>query len=217
MLRAQHSLVVFALALFPIGCTPAGCAGEDPEQDKSATDQFAGAIEQTLPAPVPGTPLLYGTWSGPKEAGRIDMIVLMTNGSYHTSQNVVCAKAPCDPITSDGTFKLFTRDKRTYLELNGAAASREVSRYEYAASSNTLRLRPLVAGSEWFALDHSGIAWCSSERECNFQNLPPGICAGGYKCEQNACNWKCIKNDEPSVAPPTAPPAAVNPGDTKTP
>lgn len=213
MLHIRQLLVAFVLPLVSLGCTPIGCSGEDPELDKSADEQFVGAVEQQLPAP--GTSSLYGTWIGPKMAGHVDMLVLMTNGLYHTAESVVCVKEPCDPITRDGAFKLYARDKRTYVELQLKGA--EPIRYEYVASNDNLRLRPLVAGSEWFAMDPSGTAWCATARECNYQNLPTGVCAGGYECEKSICAWKCPRGGETSVAADKDTAGAVNPGDGTTP
>lgn len=215
MLHVRHCLVALALGTFPLGCTPIGCSGEDPELDKPADEQFVGAVEQKLPAPVPGTPAIYGTWIGARTAGPLDMVVLMTNGQFHTSKSVVCVKAPCDPIVQNGTFKLYTREERAFIELQPAPG--EWVRYEYEVTSDKLRLRPLVAGSEWFMLAPAGAAWCAGSRECNYQNLPPGVCAGAYECEKNACVWTCPKGGEPSVAPEKDTTGAVNPGDSKTP
>jgi hypothetical protein len=209
----RHFLTVLAIALFPLGCTPIGCSGEDPELDHPSDEQFVGAVEQQLPAP--GTSPLYGTWIAPKVAERIDHLVIMTDGRYHTAQAVVCPKAPCDPIVQDGPFKLYSREGRTYIELQ--QADRVPDRYEYVASSNHIRIRPLVAGSEWFAMDSAGIAWCGTDRDCNVQNLPPGICAGRYECAQNACMWKCAISGGPAAAQDTDKAGAVNPEDSKTP
>jgi hypothetical protein len=205
MQLVRHFLMALAVTLFPLGCTPIGCSGEDPELDKPSDEQFVDAVEQQLPAP--GTSPLYGTWISPKMAGRFDQLVIMTNGRYHTSQAVVCVKAPCNPVVHDGPFKLYSRDARTYIELQ--LTEKEADRYEYVASSNHIRIRPLVAGSEWFAMDSSGIAWCATERECNNQNLPPGICAGKYECAQNACIWKCAIEGGPAAVSETDTTGAV--------
>jgi hypothetical protein len=214
MLRVRNFLMALSLAIFPLGCTPVGCSGEDPEQDLPADEQFVGAVEQQLPAPVPGASSLYGTWNG-KANGYFDQLVLMTNGRYHTALAVTCVKAPCDPLTREGSFKLFLREGRSYIEL-GTTEPTPV-RFEYALTSgDNLRLRPLVKGSEWFALEHSAIAWCATGRECTVQNLPPGICAGKYECAQSACVWKCVMGGEPSAVD-TGATDAVKPTDTKTP
>jgi len=216
MLRVRYFLMTLGLALFPLACTPVGCSGEDPEQDKSADEQFVGAVEQQLPAPVPGKSALYGTWSGSsKTNGFFDQLVLMTNGAYHTSQTVTCVKAPCDPVVHEGSFKLYVREERAYIEMTTTDPT--PMRFEYAISGDSLRLRPIVKGSEWFAMDHSAIAWCNTGRECTVQNLPPGVCAGKYECAQSACVWKCAIGGTTSALPDKGTTEAVNAGEVKNP
>lgn len=216
MLRIRHILMALPLALISVGCTPAGCSGEDPEQDKPADEQFVGAVEQSLPRPDPNASQLYGTWKGPQVPGHFDLLVLMTNGRYHSAEAVTCVKAPCDPIVHEGAFKLYTREARTFFELERTGSV--PLRYEYAISENKLRLRPLVQGSEWFVLEDPGIAWCSNDRECTVQALPPGVCSGRYVCGQNACAWKCAALDHDTAAvPDTDTAGAVNAGDTQAP
>lgn len=198
MVRARHLILAVSFALFPLGCTPVGCAGEDPDQDKTAEEQLTGAAEQALPAPVPGKTMLYGTWTGDTTAGHFASLVLMTNQSYHAAKAVVCVKHPCDAGVQDGKYSLYTKEERTYIAF-GEKTAPGAEQYEYTVADDILRLRPLMAGSEWYAIKRAPAAWCVSSRECKVQNLPPGVCAGEYACEQSACTWKCARPTDSSA------------------
>jgi hypothetical protein len=199
MFRVRHFLMALSLAIFPLGCAPVGCSGEDPEQDKPAAEQFEGAVEQPLVAPAPNAPSMYGTWDGDPLAGHFNKLVLMTNGRFHSEETVTCVKAPCPAITKNGAFKLYARATRTYVELQ-SLEDRQPTRFEYTVSAQNLRIRPLVPGSEWYELKNSAVAWCDHERDCTVQALPNGPCAGGYACGQNACAWKCAGTGETEAA-----------------
>lgn len=219
MFRVRHFLMALSLALFPLGCAPAGCSGEDPEQDKSAAEQFEGAMEQKLTAPAPNAPSFYGTWNGDTVGGHFSKLVLMTDGRFHSEEAVICVKAPCPAITKDGTFRLFTRESRSYLELTATGAAQVPTRLEYALNKESLRVRPLVVGSEWYEMKHSGIAWCGTVRDCGAQALPTGPCAGDYACNTNTCAWQCAGTPTPTsadqkAADPNAPSAVGDAGGT---
>jgi hypothetical protein len=106
MSRARYTLMTLALLFFPLGCVPVGCAGEDPEMDDSALEQFEGAKPEAFVPPVPARPSLYGTWKGDTtHMDQFETLVLMTDGRYHGARNVTCVKYPCPPIGEDGTYK----------------------------------------------------------------------------------------------------------------
>jgi len=202
MLRARTILITLAVALFPVGCAPVGCAGEDPEMDATADEQWKGVVEQPLASP--GQRGILGTWKGDTtHSGLFETLVFMSDGRFHGARNVTCVKAPCPPIAEDGTYKLFSRDARTYVEL--IPLSKQPDRYEYGSDGATLKIRPLKPGSEWYAMPQAGTAWCGGERDCGLQALPPGPCAGSYVCgAANACTWKCTAGGtEAAVAPGT--------------
>jgi hypothetical protein len=190
MLSVRHFLMVLPLALFPLGGALAGCSGEYSEQDEGANEQFLGAVEQTRPDPAPDTPLLYGSWAGQIIGGQLNSLVLMTDGQFHSTESLVCVKAPCDAAVSDGRYKVYAIDSRTYIEF-GDPSLTATERYEYAVAAETLRLRPALPGSEWYALERAPDAWCSNNLDCNAQNLPPGVCAGSYVCAKQQCAWTC--------------------------
>jgi len=192
MLLDRHVFLALSLAIFPLGCTAA-----DPEQVKSADEQSAG--EQALSIPTVESLQLFSTWKGDNTGGQFSSIVLMTDGRYHYAKSVVCMKAPCNPVVSDGVYSLYKVD-RSFFVVFREGTSREGERYEYAVEDTTLRIRPAVAGSQWQTMQQSPIAWCATTRECNVQNLATGPCAGAYACEQSACTWKCNPGEpEPSV------------------
>lgn len=204
MLRARYMLMTLALALVPVGCTPMGCSGEDPDQDRPAAEQAEGLVPAALPAPVPGKSL-YGTWAG--DTAHQDMfakLVLMNDGRYHGERNVQCITAPCPPIGEDGTFKLYTRDMKTFLELV-ATGTGHTDKYEYTMRDEKLAIRLLRPGTEFFTMARSNQAWCAIERDCVGQVLPPGPCAGSYTCGKNVCAWTCTQADPAAavVAPPS--------------
>lgn len=198
MVRARHLILAVSFALFPLGCTPVGCAGEDPDQDKTAKEQLTGAAEQALPAPDPGKSMLYGTWTGDYTAGHFASLVLMSNQRYHATKAIVCVKEPCNPAVQEGSYSLYSKEDRTYIVFGDITAPGG-EQYEYAVADESLRLRPLMPGSEWYAIKRAPAAWCISSRECKVQNLPPGVCAGEYACEQSVCTWKCARPTEPSA------------------
>lgn len=198
MVRVRHFIIALSLSLFPLGCTPAGCAGEDPDQDKTAAEQLAGAVEQALPAPDPNRAMLYGTWKGDMTGGHFTTLAVMTNQHFHSEQAIVCVKAPCNPAVNDGMYTLFAAEGRNYITFGEKTAPASL-KYEYATDGNSLRLRPLVPGSEWYAMQRAEAAWCLTARECTVQNLPPGVCAGAYECQQSACVWKCARPVDPSA------------------
>ena len=189
MLCVRHFLMSLPLALFPLGFALAGCVGADSEL---ANEPIIDAVEQTLPASVSDTPLLYGTWTGAITGGQLNSLVLMSDGQFHSTESVVCIKAPCDAAERDGSYKLYTTDSRTYIDFGGPVST-IADRYEYSVAAETLRLRPLLPlRSEWFALERAEYAWCGNNQDCNVQNLPPGVCAGSYICgQQHRCAWNC--------------------------
>jgi hypothetical protein len=194
-------LMILGLSLFPTGCASVGCAGEDPGVDDSAADQFAGAQPEALPPLVPGTPTVFGTWKGDTtNMDAFETLVLMTDGRYHGARNVMCVKAPCPPIGEDGTYKLYTRETKRFVEVVKEGAETP-DRFEYAFAVDTLRLRPLHPGSEWRSMQRAEVAWCDAARDCAAQNLLIGPCAGSFACTRAQCSWKCGSSGETSVLP----------------
>jgi hypothetical protein len=200
MSRTRYTLMTLALAFFPMGCVPMGCAAEDPGIDDSAEEQFEGAKPEALAPPVPGKPSLYGTWKGDTyHISQLETLALMTDGRYHGARNVACVQAPCPPIGEDGTFAVYSRDTKKFIELV-ARGTGHTDRYEYGFTDNTLRLRPLRPGSEWRSMMRTDNAWCSGARDCTMQNLLPGPCSGSFTCTRNECAWTCAHGEEESEA-----------------
>lgn len=210
MLRVRHFILALSCVLFPVGCNAVGCAGEDPDQDKTAEEQLIGATEQALPAPDPGKTMLYGTWAGDSTAGHFTALVLMSDQRYHATKAIVCVKHPCDPALMEGKYSLYAKDGRTYFVL-GEKTAPGAEHFEYAITADSMRIRPLVPGSEWYSMARAPAAWCATSRECNVQNLPPGVCAGAYACEQSTCTWKCARPTDTSAGDPAKPTGATTP------
>ncbi len=198
MVRIHHFIVALAFTLFPMGCNAVGCAGEDPDQDKTVSEMLVGATEQAMPPPEPTKGMLYGTWTGDRTGGHLSSLVLMSDQRFHAVKAVICVKQPCDAAMVDGKYSLFTKDDRTYFAL-GEKMAPGVESYEYAVTGDTMRIRPVMPGSEWYSLQRAPAAWCASVRECKVQNLPTGICVGDYACEQSACVWKCASPSDSAV------------------
>lgn len=187
MFRMNYALLTLTLALFPVGCTQTGRTGEDTPNSKSSM----GITPEATAPPAPGNPGMYGTWSGKVEGiGQFDNLVLMTDGSYHNSHQVVCVKAPCPPIGEDGTFQIYSRDRAQFIAFV-SQGSKDAQRYEFVYKTGNLRLRHILPGAEWYSMQRPGISWCMESKDCTLQALPPGPCAGGYVCGQNQCAWQC--------------------------
>jgi hypothetical protein len=195
MIRNGYALVALTLALFQVGCAKTDGTKEDPSDVKSSM----GVTPEAIAPPTPGNPGVYGTWSGAVAGvGHFDNLVLMTDGRYHNSHQVVCAKAPCPPIGEDGTLELYSRGGVRYVSFV-AQGTTQAERYEFVYKTGLLRLRHILPGAEWYSMQRAGASWCSEARDCTMQALPPGVCAGGYTCSNNQCAWQCGGRGEPAT------------------
>jgi hypothetical protein len=212
MLRAKYVLMTLAFSLLPVGCTPMGCSGEDPDHDLSVAEQEKDLQAAALPTPTPGASM-YGTWmAATPQTGMFEKLALMTDGRYHGERKVVCIKDPCYAVPEDGTYKLYTRDAKTFLSFT-TTGNTQTDRYEYVYSNREFKIRPLRPGSEWYTLLNAGSAWCAIDRDCAAQALPPGPCAGGWVCGSgNVCKWDCPRPSEATGANEPVAPGAANPG-----
>jgi hypothetical protein len=192
MLRISYALVTLPLALFQFGCAQPGRTGED-------TSNVKPSMEVTPETKAPGNPGLYGTWTNERaNVGRFNTLVLMTDGRYHSSRQVVCIKAPCLPIEENGTFELYIRDRARHIALV-AEGSQDAQRYEYVSRTGLLQLRHILPSSTWYSMQHAAVAWCAEAKDCTMQALPPGPRAGGYTCNENQCAWQSGSGDEQAM------------------
>jgi hypothetical protein len=181
LVRIPHAFVTLALAFLPLACAQSG----------GDAKSFEGVTPESMPAPTPGNPGVYGTYrSEAMGVGLFDTLVLMTDHRYHTSHKVVCVKAPCLPIEEDGTFELYVRDRTRYIAFMPQRAT-DALRYEVAFEKDLVRLRHILPGATWNSMNRSDLAWCAGPKDCTMQPLPPGPCGGGYACNENQCAWKC--------------------------
>jgi len=195
MLRISHALITLPLALALFGCSQADRIGEDTSNVVAAME----VIPLTKAPLVPRNLGVYGTWTNEREGvGHFNTLVLMTDARYHGSRDVVCVKAPCDPIEEDGTFELYSRDGGQYIAFVAEGAE-DAERYEYVYKPGLLQLRHILPGSEWYLMER-GAPWCAEQRDCTMQALPPGPCAGGYACSENQCAWQCANGGEQAMS-----------------
>jgi predicted secreted protein len=178
---------------------PIGCAGIDFEQQGALENESAEAMEATPTDPNLSKSLLSGTWIADVMVGRFQTLTLLDDYRYHAERNVLCIKAPCNPVEDDGRFTIYTKDDRGYIVFESNTA--DVQSFEYALRDNRLFLRPLTEGGTWYFLSRANSAWCDKSTDCDLQNLPPGICSGDYACEESTCAWRCSRFDQSAVEP----------------
>lgn len=143
--------------------------------------------EAALVVPNPG---LYGTFRiSTVEPGQLTLLVLKTDGTYHTGKAIACFTTPCNPVQEDGRYLLgVSSDARKYLYLYSESGDREV--YEYALGGDTLRVR--AKGTAWVSMSRTvDASWCEEPLDCKLQGLPVGPCAGSWYCGWNICSYAC--------------------------
>ncbi|MFT3773389.1 MAG: hypothetical protein QM820_49045 [Minicystis sp.] len=183
MLRAtlRAMLLVPVLAL-------GSCVVENPSVEPEA--EPVAEVEEEL---TPGMSELVGTFTGdPRMAGDLALLVLKTNGTYHTGKLVYCVAAPCPPVGEDGRYRVYQREGISRLTLY-TRGNTEV--YDYVLRGDTLLLRNMERGARWMDLHRDNTAWCAMPNDCMLQRLSPGPCPGRYQCEANACNFTCRMTD----------------------
>jgi hypothetical protein len=170
----------------------ASCVSGDPTVEPT---------EEAEEAILPGVQGMPGTFAGtPKMAGDLALLVLKTDGTFHTGKLVYCMIAPCPPFAGEGTYRLYQRDMTSLLVLDRPGHETEI--YRYMLSRDTMRLYRFGSG-HWQTLHRKVPAWCGVPDDCELQNLPPGPCAGEYRCAEHACNFSCgIPRETAGCVPP---------------
>ncbi len=186
-MKIRHIALVFAaLTSLPfLGCSAADSGpGQSDPAGQAEVEDLGGKADATS-KPV-------GTYelSKPATMGSHDFIrlVLKTDKTFHSEQQVMCVTYPCNPIGTDGTYKLTksTITGKKYLRLT---VDGETTRYEYKlASGGVLKLRADGA-TAWSEMTKAQDGWCSVEDDCSVQNLPQPKCPGHWQCESNTCSY----------------------------
>ena len=202
MLNPKDLLLALPLTLALGGFVATGCAGNDSAQQDAAESESSEAIDSAEPTPPPLTlrSPLYGTWKGDVTVGRFETLVLMTDYRYHVAREVVCVKAPCNPIVEDGIFSLSGQDEHQLILFHDNTNVPQT--YEYKLHDNMLYIRPFQDGAQWSSLKKASTGWCAKFTDCDVQNLPPGICSGDYVCDDSVCAWQCANSGQQSAIAP---------------
>jgi len=166
-----------------------GCSSADNDPGTSSPNE---SEILDLDGKADGVTKPVGTFqlSKPSTIGSRDLttLVLKTDGTFHSEQQVMCVTWPCDPIGVDGTFKYTksTTSSKRFLKLDDGSTK---TRYEWKMTSEgTLRLR--IAGSTpWFEMTPADAGWCAAPSDCGVQQLPQPKCPGEWLCESNTCSY----------------------------
>lgn len=177
----------YALLLAPALASAACAVGEEGTQPTSevGTAESAAIVDN----PVIGTYAAKGIG-----AGKLALLVLKTDGTYHSAQVVYCVIGPCPPVAVDGRYRQEIRADASFLTLM-TDKYEIVAKYQYVLAGETLRLRnvytPTTDGT-WQSMERAVRAWCSADTDCATQNLPVGPCAGAWLCgAENTCSYEC--------------------------
>lgn len=177
----------YALLLAPALASAACAVGEVGPQpvDELATAESPAIVNN----PLIGTYTAKGVG-----AGRLALLVIKNDGTYHSAQVVYCLIGPCPPVATDGRYRLELRSDASFLTLM-TDESEIVAKYQYALVGETLRLRnvytPTTTGA-WQSMERAVKAWCATDTDCATQNLPTGPCAGEWMCgAESTCSYQC--------------------------
>ena len=183
MFRAQYALLALvpALALGYSACASSGGVDEE-----AVTEQESAMV---APAYQP-----LGTFQNElRQTGKVSLLVLKSDGTYHLAMPVACVTAPCNPVTEDGRYSFSYRGQYAYVTLSGY--DRTVERYQYMLRGDELRIMKSGA-TDWTLLRKTtNEAWCAIPNDCALQGLPLGICASEWHCNANVCSYPCRVTD----------------------
>lgn len=177
----------YALLLAPILASAACAVGEEGTQpiDELATAESAAIVDN----PLIGTYTAKGVG-----AGRLALLALKTDGTYHSAQVVYCLVGPCPPVAVDGRYRQEIRADASFLTLM-TDKNEIVAKYQYVLEGETLRLRNVYTPTPvqtWQSMERAVRAWCDTDTDCATQNLPTGPCAGAWMCgAENTCSYEC--------------------------
>lgn len=181
MLRT-HSTLLALLPMIALGYS--ACVAAPDTEDPEAVFEEEAAIATPNPA-------LIGTFRPERlEVGKLALLVLKADGTYHRGTLVKCVMAPCNPAADDGQYTLTYRGRETFLWLTPEGEG-GMDRYQYVLKGGYLRLMRL-GDAEWMTLAKTdGAAWCEETLDCRLQNLPTGPCATDWYCSANVCQYSC--------------------------
>ena len=174
------------LALVPaIALGYLACGGEGLDGDREIVGQEGAAI--VLPSPA-----LIGTFRATKrEVGKLSLLAIESNGSYHREILASCNEKTCVVTEDDGKYSLSVRDGEPVLSLR-AGREGPIDQYRYALRSGLLWLSPLGRSDFMLLGKTDGSAWCRATRDCDLQNLPEGPCATDWYCQDSVCAYSCL-------------------------
>lgn len=182
MLRARYALMALVPAL-AFGFT--ACAGDGTVGDPEGVSEEQAAMIAPAQRPI-------GTFrSEGNVIGKLSLLVLKSDRTYHDEMPVACITAPCYPVMQNGRYSLLGMGGSSYLYLyaNGGTVV-EQYRYQYSSRENTLSIMKLGA-TEWTVLrEDDNQAWCAVPHDCELQDLTVGICASRWYCS-GTCSYPC--------------------------
>lgn len=160
------------------------CTGEPATEDQETIVEEESAI-------VAPDQTLIGTFRNQEiRLGSLVLLVLKSDGTYHSGTPVACIAAPCPPVAEDGQYTIWRRDGGTYMSLY-PEDQRAPTRYQYAHVGDSLRMKRLGDG-QWISLQRTqNASWCEEPKDCSLQNLPVGPCASQWRCESDLCRYSC--------------------------
>lgn len=170
-MRIAFGLVALSFAL--TGCAVDGAEGAldieeaTDELRSSAWERFVGAWEGS---------------EGPYSAVVFDDAV--TQGAsrrFFADRNVVCVRAPCEPVRVEGSYRATSR----YLYLTEGGTT---ERYSYTRRADGLTLRQ---GQRVAHVLQRAPTYCRQLSDCASQNYITQRCVGYSTCETNRCVYHC--------------------------
>ena len=120
----------YALLLAPVLASAACAVGEEGTQPTSevGTAESAAIVDN----PLIGTYAAKGLG-----AGKLALLVLKTDGTYHSAQVVYCVIGPCPPVAVDGRYRQELRADASFLTLM-TDKYEIVAKYQYVLAGETL-------------------------------------------------------------------------------
>jgi hypothetical protein len=186
MLRATLPIL-----LLLSGLVLGSCAVASVDDETVADTEDAITLQGNLP----------GTWRAEDHiARRSKLIVLKTDGTYHSETQLACGPGACPPLAQDGRYRVYGNRRVSYLALFSDGA-RQVERYQYILGRGELLLRSVAPGGEWHTLLRATPAWCGVPRDCTLQDLPASPALSFWRCEQDACALGYVRMPNDSTIP----------------
>lgn len=174
-------------ALFVASFAVTGCAVAPDQGDEDGTAEDQGALSTWAQG-------LTGSYATTDKTTDFDRIVLEGNGKYFAESDVVCIKAPCNPVRVDGKWtatKPSSGHPYGFLRLYPAGSSEHSTyRVRNVAEHSSFELS---TDGKVYAKYASNGTYCGSDSDCDGQSYIHPMCVGTPACnvETKTCSWHC--------------------------